>query len=139
MIRKETSLEALNNLNKNTMLAHLGIQVTELGDDYIVGTMPVDNRTIQTIGLLHGGASVALMETLGSIGSSLIVDLTQHGIVGLEINANHIRGKKSGMVTGKAKIVHSGRTTHIWQIDIRDEENRLISTGRLTTLVTNIK
>ncbi len=139
MIRKDTPLDKLNAFNKNTMLDHLDIQITDLGDDYIIGTMPVDSRTHQPMGLLHGGATLTLIESLGSIGSSLIVDMSKHNIVGIEINANHISSAKSGIVTGKASILHCGRTTHIWKVDVHDENQKLICTGRLTTLVINKK
>lgn len=135
MIKKDTPLEIVNNLSKNTILEGLDIKVTELGDDYLIGSMPVDKRTHQPAGLLHGGASCVLIESLGSIGSTLIVDYTTHNIVGIEINANHLRGIKSGMVTGKAKLVHGGRKTHVWQVDLTNEEGQLICTGRLTVMI----
>ncbi|MCB9224862.1 MAG: hotdog fold thioesterase [Crocinitomicaceae bacterium] len=135
MINKNIPLDIVNQLSKNTMLEHLGIVVTELGEDFIIATMPVDHRTHQPMGLLHGGASAVLIESLGSIGSSLIVDIKTHSIVGIEINANHIRGVKQGVVTGKAKIVHAGKKTHVWQVDILNEENKMVCTGRLTVMV----
>lgn len=135
MLKKETPLELVNAMSKNTMVEHLGIVVTELGDDYLIGTMPVNQSTVQPAGLLHGGASCALIETLGSIGSTLVVDFKKNNIVGIEINANHIRGKKDGVVTAKAKIVHEGRKTHVWQVDITDENEKLICTGRLTVMI----
>lgn len=122
-------------MSKNTMLEYLDIHVTELGSNYLVGTMPVDHRTHQPLGLLHGGASAVLIESLGSIGSSLIVDLSKNGIVGIEINANHIRGVKSGIVTGRAELIHGGKSTHIWQVNITDENEKLVCTGRLTVMV----
>ena len=126
-------------MSKNTLLEVLDIQVTELGDDYLKATMPVDKRTHQPMGLLHGGATAALIESMGSIGSSLIVDIRKHGIVGIEINANHIRGVKEGIVTGTAKVVHAGRKTHVWQVDVHNEENKLVCTGRLTVMITDLK
>jgi 1,4-dihydroxy-2-naphthoyl-CoA hydrolase len=137
MINKNVPLDMVNAMNKNTILEVLGIKTIELGDDYIVGTMPVDKRTHQPMGLLHGGASAVLIESLGSIGSTLIVDITKQNIVGIDINANHIRGVKSGLVTGKASIVHCGRKTHVWQVDIKDDENKLVCSGRLTVMVTD--
>lgn len=128
-------LEQLNSMGENTMLAHLGIQITELGEDYICGTMPVDHRTHQPMGLLHGGANAVLAESLGSYGSSLLVDLTTHGVSGLEINCNHIRGVRSGQVYGKATIRHRGRATHIWEIEITNEEGKLVCLSRLTVAV----
>ena len=135
MINKNTPLSAVNALSKNTMLEQLGIVITELGDDFIVGTMPVDHRTHQPMGLLHGGASAALIESLGSLGSALSVDRNLFTIVGVEVNANHIRGVKSGIVTATAKLVHGGKTTHVWQADIKDESGKLVCTGRLTVLI----
>lgn len=131
----QVPLEQLNAMGENTMLAHLGIQITELGDDYICGTMPVDHRTHQPMGLLHGGANAVLAESLGSYGSSLMVDLTTHGVSGLEINCNHIRGVRSGQVYGKATIRHRGRSTHIWEIEITNEEGKLVCLSRLTVAV----
>lgn len=136
MLNTKVPVEVINQMNKDTMLEVLDIQTTEVGEDYIIATMPVDKRTHQPMGLLHGGASAVLIESLGSIGSSLIVDITKQNIVGLEINANHLRGVKSGLVTGKATIIHCGRRTHVWQVDITDEENRLVCTGRLTVMIT---
>jgi len=119
------------------MIELLGIEVTEIGTDYLKGTMPVDKRTHQPAGLLHGGASAAMIESLGSLGSSLIVDLEKYGIVGIEINANHVRGVESGFVSAKVEIVHCGKSTHIWQGTIVDENNKLVCIGRLTILVVN--
>jgi 1,4-dihydroxy-2-naphthoyl-CoA hydrolase len=135
MINTNTPLEVINNMSKNTMLESLDIKVTELGEDYLIGTMPVDNRTVQPARLLHGGASAVLIESLGSIGSTLLVDHNTHNIVGIEINANHIRGVREGIVSGKAKIVHAGRKTHVWQVDITNQEDKLVCTGRLTVMI----
>jgi len=139
MIDTTIPLSAINAIGNNTLMQSLGIKITKLGEDFLEGTMPVDQRTIQPAGLLHGGASAALIETLGSFGSTLLIDREKSNIVGLEINANHVKGIKSGMVTGKASIIHFGRTTHIWQVDIKDEQERLICTGRLTVLVVEKK
>ncbi len=135
MINTAVPLKSVNDFSKNTLLEHLGIEITALGDTFIEGTMPVDKRTHQPVGLLHGGASAALIESLASIGSSLIVDIKTHNIVGLALNANHIRGVKTGIVTGRAELVHGGRTTHVWQVDIKNEAGKLVATGRLTVLV----
>ena len=135
MIDKNISLAAVNAMSKNTMLEQIGIVITELGDDFISGTMPVDQRTHQPMGLLHGGASAALIESLGSLGSALSIDTNQFSIVGIEVNANHIRGVKSGTVTATALLVHGGRTTHVWQAEIVNDENKLVCTGRLTVLI----
>lgn len=139
MIKKDTPLALVNAMNKNTILEVLGIETIELGNDFIKATMPVDKRTHQPMGLLHGGASAVLIESLGSIGSSLIADMKTEGIVGLEVNANHLRGVKSGFVTGTATIIHCGRRTHVWSVDIHDEESKLVCTGRLTVMVTKRK
>lgn len=121
------------------MLETLGIEITELSSNWICGKMPVDHRTHQPAGLLHGGASAALIESLGSLGSSLIADMKTQNVVGIEINANHIRGVKEGFVFGKAELIHEGKTTHIWQGTITDENGKLICTGRLTVLITQKK
>ena len=114
--------------------------ITELGEDYIVGQMPVDHRTHQPLGMLHGGASVALIESLGSIGSSLIIDMEVEFPVGIEVNANHVGVARSGMVEAKAKIVHGGKRTHVWNVDVRTvDSNRLICTGRLTVMIVKKK
>ena len=118
-----------------TMDATLGIQFTEVGDDFLRACMPVDHRTQQPMGLLHGGASVALAETLGSAGAYLCVDATLFNVVGLEINCNHVRGVRSGVVTGTARPVHLGKSTHIWEIRIADEAGRLVAISRLTVAI----
>ena len=137
MINTNTSLKEVNLLNKNTLMEHLAIEYTEIGSDFICAKMPVDKRTVQPMGLLHGGASAALIESLGSLGSALCINLSKQYIVGIEVNANHIRSAKSGYVYGKAVLKHEGRQTHIWQVDIINEEDKLVSTGRLTVLVKN--
>ena len=128
-------IEDVNKMSHNTMLSHLGIEFTEMGDDYIKATMPVDQRTHQPMGLLHGGASAALAETLGSFASHLVVDSTKFDCVGLEINANHIRPKTEGFVTGIAKPIHLGSKTHIWEIKIVDEREKLVCISRLTMAI----
>ncbi len=128
-------IEQLNASSKNTMMEVLGIRYTEVGENYICGTMPVDNRTHQPMGIMHGGASAALIETLGSIGSHLYIDKETEFSSGLDLNINHIRAVRSGIVTGKATIVHKGKTTHVWQVEITNEEGKLVSTGRLTVFV----
>lgn len=132
---KHTDLSQLNASSKNTMMEVLGIEYTQVGEDFICGTMPIDNRTHQPMGIMHGGASAALMETLGSIGSHLLIDSDTEFSSGLDLNINHIRAVRSGFVTGKATIVHKGKTTHVWQVDITNEENKLVSTGRLTVFI----
>ncbi len=137
MMNTKISLEKINDFNKNTLISHLGIEITKVKSHSLEGIMPVDTRTHQPMGLLHGGASVVLMESLGSLGSSLCVNLDEQHIVGLEINANHIKSLKSGNVKGIATIIHQGKTTHIWDIKVINKEEALISTGRLTVLVKN--
>jgi 1,4-dihydroxy-2-naphthoyl-CoA hydrolase len=122
-------------VTKDTMVEHLGIEVTELGDNYIVGTMPVDNRTKQPFGILHGGASVALAETLASYGGFLTIDPEKYYVVGVEINANHLKMAKEGNVTGKCTPIKRGRSTQVWQTEITDEENELICISRITLMV----
>jgi 1,4-dihydroxy-2-naphthoyl-CoA hydrolase len=120
---------------ENTMIGHLGIEMLELGDDFLKARMPVDRRTHQPYGLLHGGASVALAETLGSYGAGLCIDPLKQAVVGLEINANHIRAVRQGWVTGTARPLHIGRTTHVWEIRITDETDKLVCISRLTMAV----
>jgi 1,4-dihydroxy-2-naphthoyl-CoA hydrolase len=137
MFNASTPQEVLNSLQKNTLAAHLGIEVVEIATDYIVCSMPVDERTKQPFGVLHGGASVALAESLGSLASYLYFSakgLTNRA-VGLEINANHIRSVSSGIVYGKVTALHVGRTTHVWNIEIRDEQEKLVCVSRLTIAV----
>lgn len=133
------SLETINALSKDTLVEHLEIEVVELGDDYIKATMPVDNRTRQPFGLLHGGASAVLAETLGSIGSSLCIDPSKHSCVGLELNANHLRPVREGMVTGIAHPIRLGRTVHVWEVRICNAKDRLTCVSRLTMAVLNNK
>jgi 1,4-dihydroxy-2-naphthoyl-CoA hydrolase len=128
-------INKVNKMSQNTMMAAIGIEFTEMGEDYIKATMPVDHRTHQPMGLLHGGASAALAETLGSFASHFIVDSNKFDCVGLEINANHIRPKTNGIVTGTATPIHLGSKTHIWEIRIEDERNKLICISRLTIAI----
>lgn len=125
----------INGMCANTLVSHLGIEFTEVSDTYLKATMPVDDRTRQPQGLLHGGASAVLAETLGSVGSAIRLDLSRQVPVGLEINANHIRAVTSGIVTGTATALHLGRRTHVWDIKIEDESGRLVCTSRLTIMV----
>ena len=124
---KSVSLEEINRYSTNTLMGVLGIKCIEIGEDFIVATMPVDQRTHQPMGMLHGGASVALIESIGSMGSSLLIDLEKEFPVGLEVNANHVGAIRSGYVKAVGKIVHAGKRTHIWQVDI--------CTGRLTVMI----
>ncbi|GAP43719.1 hypothetical protein TBC1_111877 [Lentimicrobium saccharophilum] len=128
------SLEAMNAMSAGTLMEQLGIIYTEVGPDYICGTMPVDHRTVQPAGLLHGGASAALAETLGSMGSVAIMG-RKHAIVGIEINANHIRKVKDGHVHGKATLVMRSRRLHIWEVKIHNDAGALVCLSRLTIMV----
>lgn len=137
---KKVDLSIVNSFNKNTLMEVVGIECIEIGDDYIVSTMPVDHRTHQSLGLLHGGASAALIESIGSMGSALMLDTTKEVPVGIEINANHIGGVRSGMVKAIGKIVHAGKRTHLWQVDVFDmETEKLVCTGRLTIMIVPTK
>jgi 1,4-dihydroxy-2-naphthoyl-CoA hydrolase len=129
------TLESLNTFSKGTLSEVLGIEFTEIGEDYLVARMPVEARTHQPLGLLHGGASVALAETLGSVAATLCVNQESHFCVGLEINANHIKGVKSGYVYGKTQPVHVGRKTQVWNIRIENEQNELVCVSRITMAV----
>lgn len=132
--QRDFSLESLNAGSANTLVEHLGIVYTACGDDYLQATMPVDSRTHQPFGMLHGGASVVLAETLGSVAGNMCVPRT-HCCVGLDINANHLRAKRNGVVTGTARPVHLGAMTQVWQIEIHDERQHLICTSRITLAV----
>jgi 1,4-dihydroxy-2-naphthoyl-CoA hydrolase len=125
----------LNQLSKGTMAEVLDITFTEIGDNYLKASMPVDDRTRQPYGLLHGGASAALAETIGSVASSLCIDTEKQICVGIEINCNHIRGKKDGLITATAEALHIGSTTHVWDIKIRDEREKLVCVSRLTVAI----
>jgi 1,4-dihydroxy-2-naphthoyl-CoA hydrolase len=133
--RTKWDLDRVNELAGGTMIEHLGIEYVELGSDFIRGTMPVDERTIQPYGLLHGGASVTLAETLGSMAANMCVDPASKMCVGLEISANHVRQVRAGVVTGTARPLHIGARTHVWEIRVEDESERLVSICRLTILV----
>lgn len=133
--KQPADLDRINAWSANTMMETLGIRVTAIGDDWLQGTMPVDHRTHQPYGLLHGGASVVLAETLGSSAGNLCVDTTTHICVGLEINANHLRATRTGTVTGTARAVHVGRTTQVWDIRIENEAGKPVCVSRLTLAV----
>lgn len=129
------SLDQLNENGQNTMADFLGMEFTEIGPDYLRMIMPVNDRTRQPYGLLHGGASAALAETIGSVASALIIDPEKQFCVGLDINANHIRAMKEGYVHAVAKPLHLGTTTHVWDIKICDEHNKLVCISRLTVAI----
>ena len=133
--RRTATVADLNALSAGTAMEPLGIAFTEIGPDFLRATMPVDARTRQPYGLLHGGASAALAETIGSVASSLCIDKTKQICVGMEINCNHVRPKRNGLVTAIATPLHLGATTHIWDIKINDEKGKLVCISRLTVAV----
>jgi len=132
--KKPISLELLNQTNARTAATHLGIEITEVGDDFLRGRVPVDERTRQPFGILHGGVSVVLAETLGSCGAAFTLP-EGYRAVGLDINANHLRGATSGWVTGIARPVHVGRTTQVWQIELTNDAGELTCVSRITMAV----
>ena len=133
---KDISVADIEHLSANNMGEHLGMKFSEIGNDYLKGTMPVDQRTRQPYGLLHGGASAALAETLGSVASALVINPDKFICVGIEINANHVRGVRDGYVTGTCTVVHIGATTHVWDIRIHDNTNgKLVCISRLTVAI----
>ena len=136
--RKNITLEALNKMFDNTMASHLGMEVTEIGDDYLIVKMPVDERTKQSYGMLNGGASLALAETVGSLAANLAV-MPEKACFGLDINVNHIRAARGGYVHGKASPLHIGSTTHVWEIKITDDHEKLICIARLTMAIVDKK
>ncbi len=135
MIHPGITVEELSKLGKGNMGDHLGIEITEVGPDFLCGKMPVDHRTKQPFGLLHGGASVVLAETLGSIAASCCVDPEKYYCVGLEINANHIKSARDGFVYGKASPIHIGKQTQVWEIRITNEAGQLVCISRITMAV----
>ncbi|TWV99991.1 hotdog fold thioesterase [Chitinophaga pinensis] len=135
----DISLDQLNEYGNKTLSGHLGMEFTEIGPDYLRMIMPVNDQTKQPFGLLHGGASAALAETVGSVASSLIIDPKKQICVGLDINANHLKGVSEGYVHAIAKPLHIGSTTHVWDIRICDDDNKLICISRLTVAVRDKK
>tara|TARA_B100000965_G_C19499622_1_gene716839 strand:- start:391 stop:810 length:420 start_codon:yes stop_codon:yes gene_type:complete len=135
MFPKNLSTDQLNTISKNTILSHIGIVFTEIGEDYIIAKMPVNSTTSQPMGILHGGASVTMAESIGSVGSHILIDNEKESAVGIEINANHISSAKNGFVFGTGKMIHKGKSTHIWSIEIKDEKDKLISISRLTVMI----
>ncbi len=131
----EPTIETLNSFRENTLSGTLGIEYTEVGPDFIRGTMPVNDTTRQPAGILHGGASVSLAESLGSVGAFLTVDPAKYSVVGLDINANHIKSVREGIVIGTAKPLHCGKRTQVWEIDIRNEQQNLVCISRLTIAI----
>ena len=136
---KQKAIEQINIFGKNTMMDSLGIIITDFGDDYICGKMPLDERTIQPFGLLHGGASAALAETLGSIAGGMKVDHEGKTVVGIEINCNHLRSARSGWVHGIAKPIKLGKKIQVWNIEIKNDNDDLVAVSRLTLAVIDKK
>jgi len=132
---KNEIIARCNEFSKNTLMQTLDIVFTDAGEDFLVATMPVNSKIHQPMGLLHGGASVALAESVGSAASMLFVNPYESEIRGIEISANHLKAKKEGIVTGTARIIHKGRSIHLWEIKITDEDNNLISLCKLTNMV----
>ena len=132
------SLEVVNSWREGTMLEHLGIRITEIGEDFIEGTMPADHRTFQPFKLVHGGANVVLAESLGSIGAQLTVDPDKQYCVGQEVNANHIRSVRQGLVTGRAAQIYKGRTSQVWEIKLFDDRGKMTCISRLTVAVLKV-
>lgn len=140
MWHKPYKLEDLKGLNRDGGMALVvGLQITEIAADHLKGTLPVDERTKQPFGILHGGASCVLSESLGSIAAWMCIDPTKKRAVGLEINANHIRSVTDGKVTGICKPLHIGRRTHVWQTDIFNDDDKLVCTSRLTVAILDIE
>jgi 1,4-dihydroxy-2-naphthoyl-CoA hydrolase len=137
--RVQATPEQLRERSRNTLAERLDIRVTEIGPDYLRATMPVNSHTHQPQGILHGGASVALAETVGSLAANLCVDVTQYVCVGQEINANHLRPASSGLVTGTARPYHVGSKSQVWGIEIRDENDKLVCVSRITMAVVERK
>ena len=132
---KKPDIDELNQRGQGTAVSALGIEITELGDDFLKGSMPVDERTRQPLGVLHGGASVLFAESLGSIAANYVIDHDKAYCVGMEVNANHIRSIREGMVTGVARPFHLGRSSQVWEIRIHDQQDRLICISRLTMAI----
>jgi len=135
MKEKNQIITKINTQSSNTLLRALGIKITDIGNDFVKGKMPVDHKTKQPFGILHGGASVALAETLGSIGGGLQVNQNTHGVVGVEINASHLKSIKTGWVYGKAKTIRIGKKIQVWEISINDKEGNIVCISRLTLAV----
>ncbi|MBS1759848.1 MAG: hotdog fold thioesterase [Bacteroidetes bacterium] len=133
--KQDLSLSDFESIGKGTLAEHIGIEWLELGTDFLKAKMPVDHRTVQPYGLLHGGASCVLAETIGSVASAMVIDHSKYYCVGLEINANHIRSVKNGFVIGEAKPLHLGASTHVWDIKIYDEKEKLTCISRLTVAI----
>jgi len=138
-MNKNKALQKMNDFQKNTITKVLGIEITDFGPDYFCGKMPVDHRTVQPYGLLHGGASAVLAESLGSIAGGMKVNRDTQTVVGVEINCNHLRSARDGWVYGKATPVKIGRKIHVWNIEIKNEDDKLVAVSRLTLAVIDKK
>ena len=134
-MNKKEIIDKIHNRSSSTMVETLGIKIIDIGENFVSGKMPVDKRTKQPFGLLHGGASVALAETLGSIGAGMNIDQSSQSVVGIEINANHLKAVKTGWVFGKAKAIRVGRKIQVWEIDIKNENDDFVCKSRLTLAV----
>ncbi|MFL3007724.1 MAG: hotdog fold thioesterase [Candidatus Neomarinimicrobiota bacterium] len=134
-MNKQEIIDKIHNRSSSTMVENLGIKITDIGENFVSGKMPVDKRTKQPFGLLHGGASVALAETLGSVGAGMNIDRASQSVVGIEINANHLKAVKRGWVFGKANAIRIGRKIQVWEIDIKDENENFVCKSRLTLAV----
>ena len=135
MINKDISLEELNATSRGTMIEHLGIEYLEIGDGFVRAKMPVDDRTWQPYKILHGGASIALAETIASVGSAVIVDLQQNDVRGASVTANHIGAAANGYVYAESRLIHRGRMTHVWDVDIKNERGNKVSVARITIMI----
>ncbi len=135
MISNDITLNEVNSFSKNTLLSHLNIVFTKIGADYLEAKMPVNHKTTQPMGILHGGATVALAESIGSVGSNMLIDVKSEYAVGLSINASHVGSTTNNYVIGKGTIIHKGRSTHVWNIEVKDNNEKLISICRLTVMI----
>ncbi|HQV74093.1 MAG: hotdog fold thioesterase [Flavobacteriales bacterium] len=135
MLFEERHIDLANSIRQKTLVEHLDIQFGVNADGQLTASMPVDHRTFQPMGLLHGGATAALAETLGSMGSAMLVDLATQAVVGIEVSANHLRGVREGRVTATGELLHQGRKTHVWEIRVRNEANDLCAVCRLTIMI----
>jgi len=134
-MNKSQKLKALNTITKNTLMETLAITYTDVGEDYLVATMPINSTVHQPMGLLHGGATVALAESVGSAASHMFIDTAAYIVKGIEITANHLKSKKEGLVTATATILHKGKTTHLWKIEVTDSDGAMVSFCKLTNIV----
>ncbi len=139
MFNPEASIEFIEKIGKGSMADFLGIRFTEIGTDFLKATMPVNERTCQPFGILHGGASLVLAETLGSVAASCVIDFSKQVAFGLDVNANHVKSVKSGLVTGITKPLHIGNKIHVWEIKITNENDQLVCISRITLAIMDKK